>query len=100
MTLENIIENRILEFSKNLIKLPNLKYLDISSNQIGDDGLSSLANNLKYISKLKTLNCYVYFIHLDNCFNNQGVIQLSRNLVYVTNLLGLDLRSIKYILRK
>lgn len=39
-------------------------------------------------------------MHLDNCFNNQGVIQLSHNLVYVTNLLGLDLRSIKYILRK
>lgn len=61
MTLENIIENRIIEFSKNLIKLPNLKYLDVSSNQIGDDGLSSLANNLKYISKLKTLNCYSIF---------------------------------------
>lgn len=57
-------------------------------NNITCDGIVALCNNLKYISKLKSLDIGY------NNIKDKGIIELSNNLNYVTNLNSLFLNCI------
>lgn len=61
--IENIIKSKgITSLSQSLYRIPDLESLSLRSifiilvNEICDDGVLSLSNNLKYITRLTQLN--------------------------------------------
>lgn len=62
----------------------NYKYLD---NHIGDLGIKCFSNNLKYITYLEDLLINsIIIILLVNTIENDGIIELSKNIKYIRNL--------------
>lgn len=46
----------MIEFSKKLKYLHNLKKINVSNNPICNEGIIALSNNLKYVSQLRLLH--------------------------------------------
>lgn len=63
-------------------------FLIYKGNLIGDEGIISLSENLKYIPEL--IQLYLY----NNLIEDKGIYELSKNLFYISNLEEIDIGSI------
>lgn len=73
-----------------------LVYLKFIDNIIGFEGIIELSKSLKYVENLKELDIksIIYLYIIDNYLGNKGIIILSQNLKYISNLTILNLHCI------
>ena len=82
----NPLGHGISVLAKHLYSVPDLKELNLSATQMGEEEVTALAHSLKYVTQLSELD-------LSNNPLGHGIIELAKHLYSVPHLKKLDLRA-------